>query len=103
MEHVSNEEKARTQMLLEYEKQQNAMMIAQNEFEKTRPYLNSEMGQYAFQLGFEEGVKFAKKQFVEKACEWIKENIKNYVWCRFDEICISENIEKDFKQAMKGE
>ena len=65
MEH----EKARTQMLLEYEKQQNAMMIAQNEFAKTRPYLNSEIGQYAFQLGFEEGVKFTKNQFIDKACE----------------------------------
>jgi len=40
---------------------------------------------------------------IDTACEWVKENIKNYVWCRFDEICISENIEKDFKQATKGE
>lgn len=43
-----------------------------------------------------------KQQLIDKVCEWIKENIKNYVWCRFDEICISENIEKDFKQSMKG-
>ena len=81
-------------MLLEYEKQQNAMMITQNEFAKTRPYLGSEMGEYAFQLGFEEGVKFTKNQFIEM------------VWKFLDDLCDRNFLKKDdvferFKKAME--
>lgn len=31
-----------------------------------------------YRIGFNEGVEYAKKIFLEKACEWIKENIDIY-------------------------
>lgn len=35
-----------------------AMMAKQMEISKTTPFLNTEMGQYAYQLGFEDGVDY---------------------------------------------
>lgn len=40
-------------------KQIEAMMAKQKEASKSTPFLNTEMGQYAYQLGFEDGVDHA--------------------------------------------
>lgn len=40
-------------------KQIEEMMAKQKEVAKTKPFMNTEMGQYAYQLGFEDGADWA--------------------------------------------
>ena len=47
------------------------MFKSLKKYSSEKPYLNTEMGQYAFQLGFEESDKCATKAIIEKACEWL--------------------------------
>lgn len=67
----------------------------QQELAKEKPFLNTEMGQYVFQLGFEHGYKFT----IDKACEWLENNLINY-WSQ----CNANNTKdfiSDFKKAME--
>ena len=79
-----------------------------------KPYLNTEMGQYAFQLGFEEGDKCASKNMIEKACEWLKFHVsipceiettdtptKEYLDWAKKRLEVVEEICNDFRKAME--
>lgn len=54
---------------------------------------------------FLDGCEWKEQQMIEKACEWLKDNINDYlVWYDFREEC---RVNKDellcnFKKAMKG-
>lgn len=58
--------------------------------------------------GFITGAKWADKTMIDKACEWLKENIKDYLSCDgysdapgFKQY-VSEDFYEDFKKAMEG-
>lgn len=58
---------------------------------------------------FEAGAKWADKTMIDKACEWLKENIDLYSYNAFNtksgytEITLTDEFETAFRQAMKGE
>ena len=60
-----------------------------------------------YRIGFNEGVEYAKKIFLEKVCEWIKENIDIYAQIvinpksHYPEITMCDTFEKNFKKAME--
>lgn len=57
------------------------------------------MVQYAEQLAFEKGVNFA----IEKACEWLKENIYHRVYECGDKLGFpTADFIKEFRKAMEG-
>lgn len=62
-----------------------------------------------FRMGFREGAKFADKTMLDRACEWLKENIDLYSYNAFNtksgypEITLTDEFETAFRQAMKGE
>lgn len=52
---------------------------------------------------FIEGAKWADKTMIDKACEWLKQNAKNYVVTCYDEGELNdEDLLNDFKEAMEG-
>ena len=57
--------------------------------------------------GFKDGAKWADKTMVEKACEWLKENIDIYAKVvinpesHYPEITTCDTFEKNFKKAME--
>lgn len=52
---------------------------------------------------FEEGAKWADKTMIDKACEWLKQNAKNYVVTCYDEGELNdEDLLNDFKEAIEG-
>lgn len=63
-----------------------------------RPELNAD--------SFKQGAKWVDKTIIEKACEWIKENIDTYAKVVIDpkshypEIVMCDTFEKNFKKAM---
>ena len=58
---------------------------------------------------FMDGVRFADETVIQKACEWLKENIDLYSYNAFNtksgytEITLTDEFETAFRQAMKGE
>ena len=69
-----------------------------------------------YRIGFNEGVKYAKKIFLEKACEWITEHIdipyegefinnspiaSDYVECLSKRLDYAKAVAEAFKQAME--
>ena len=53
-----------------------------------------------FRVGYKEGAQWADKTMIEKACEWIKANMLNYV--NFEEGFIYEvDMSDDFRKAME--
>lgn len=56
---------------------------------------------------FINGAKWADKTMIEKACEWIKENIDTYAKVvinpksHYPEIVMCDSFEKSFKKAME--
>ena len=90
------------------------MLKSLKKYSLEKPYLKTEMGQYAFQLGYEEGDKRATKAIIEKACEWFKFHVS--VPCEKETMDISakeyldwakkrseaaEEICNDFRKAME--
>lgn len=58
--------------------------------------------QNKFQDGFIEGAKWADKTMIDKACEWLKENIWvyiNYEGCSGEEL--ENDVIEDFRKAME--
>lgn len=60
-----------------------------------------------YRIGFDEGVEYIKKILIEKACEWLKENIDIYAKVvinpksHYPEIVMCDSFEKRFKKAME--
>lgn len=58
---------------------------------------------------FLDGVRWADETVIQKACEWLKENIDLYSYNAFNtkscytEITLTDEFETAFRQAMKGE
>lgn len=55
----------------------NEMFTALNEVANNKPFLNTEMGQYAYQLGFEKGAEIDRKILIDKVCEWLALHISS--------------------------
>ena len=78
----------------------NEMFTALNEVANNKPFLNTEMGQYAYQLGFEKGAEIDRKILIDKVCEWlgnrdIMEKILHYRTSLIDDYV------KEFRKAME--
>ena len=60
-----------------------------------------------YRIGFDEGVEYIKKILIDKACEWIKENIDTYAKVVIDpeshypKIVMCDSFEKSFKKVME--
>lgn len=71
------------------------------------PYIKGLPQTLAHQEIFIEGAKWADKTMVEKACEWLKENIDIYAKVvintksKYPEIVMCDTFEKNFKKAME--
>lgn len=55
-----------------------------------------------FRVGYKEGAKWADKTMIDKACEWLKENIWvyiNYEGCSGEEL--ENDVIEDFRKAME--
>ena len=51
---------------------------------------------------FEEGAKWADKTMIDKSCEWLKKNAKDYVVTCYDEGELNdEDLLNDFRKAME--
>lgn len=58
-------------------------------------------GSLAFQIGVEYGVEYADKTMINKACEWFKNNWREYVYQDRDGIVGFMHWESDFRKAME--
>lgn len=58
-------------------------------------------GSLAFQIGVEYGVEYADKTMINKACEWFKNNWREYVYQDKDGIVGFMHWESDFRKAME--
>lgn len=83
--------------------QDEALKKAQNDISKKGPFFQTEMAQYAIQLGFEKGSDYA----MEKLKDWIETNIKHYLgWtayngdCSTTEVYLTDDFYSDLKKAM---
>lgn len=65
-------------------------------------------GSSDYQIGVCDGVRLADKTMLDRACEWLKENIDLYSYNAFNvksgytEITLTDEFETAFRQAMKG-
>ena len=61
-----------------------------------------------FRIGFKEGAKYADKRMLDRACEYLKENIYLYSCDAFSkktgyiETALTDEFETAFRQAMEG-
>ena len=73
------------------------------------PYIKGLPQSYSHQAIFIEGAEWADKTMLDRACEWVKENIDLYSYNAFNtkssytEITLTDEFETAFRQAMKGE
>jgi hypothetical protein len=80
--------------------------------EKAKEYYDAPNLQ--MRVGFIEGAKwadanpqFSKEEFVEKACEWLKENVNKYSYVmevegtKYMKVHFTDSLIEDFKKAMK--
>lgn len=62
-----------------------------------------------WRAGFISGAKWADKTMLDRACEWLKENIDLYsdtafsIKSGYTEITLTDKFETAFRQAMEGE
>ena len=62
-----------------------------------------------WRAGFISGANWADKTMLDRACEWVKENIDLYSYNAFNtkssytEITLTDEFETAFRQAMEGE
>lgn len=67
----------------------------------TRPTYNQEIIN-SYITGYKKGKLDSKIQFIEKTCEWLKDNLFNYPWYDIDAPNFTVNdIINDFKKAME--
>ena len=63
-------------------------------------------GSSDYQIGVCDGVRLADKTMLDRACEWLKENIDLYAYessnTHYPEIKLTECFEEAFRQAMEG-
>ena len=63
-------------------------------------------GSSDYQIGVCDGVRLADKTMLDRACEWLKENIDLYAYessnTHYPEIKLTECFETAFRRAMKG-
>ena len=52
-------------------KKDDIMFDKREELAEDHPFLRTELGQYAFQLGFD----VAAESMLEQACEWLEKNV----------------------------
>lgn len=90
------------------------MFNSLKKYSSEKPYLNTEMGQYAFQLGFEEGDKSATKAIIDKACKLLKFHVlipceiettevsaKDYLDWAKKRLEVAEEICNNFRKVME--
>ena len=77
----------------------NEMFTVLKEESNNRPFLNTEIGQYMYQLGFEKGAEIDRKIMIDKVCEYLKNiNTDNYMDSGIFQIY---DLIKDFRKAME--
>lgn len=77
---------------------EEAIFKCQHELWDKGPFFQTEMAQYAEQLAFEKGIEFT----IEKAIEWLRENIYNRVYECGDKLGFpTADFLADFKKAME--
>lgn len=58
----------------------------------------------AYRAGFIDGVDWADRTMIERACEWWRNNLRNYVVVDSDtHVIYFGHWENDFRKAMKGD
>jgi hypothetical protein len=83
---------------------------------KTKKHIAEEAKRFSFlypseskEMFFIYGAEWADKTMLDRACEWLKENIDLYSYNAFNtksgytEITLTDEFETAFRQAMKGE
>lgn len=72
------------------------------------PYIKGLPQSSSHQAIFIEGAEWADKTMLDRACEWLKENIDLYSYNAFNtkssytEITLTDEFETAFRQAMEG-
>ena len=82
---------------------------------KTKKHIAEEAKMFSFlypseskEMFFIYGAEWAEKTMLDRACEWLKENIDLYSYNAFNtksgytEITLTDEFETAFRQAMKG-
>lgn len=88
-------EEERIQAGIEYTCKNKPMCIGGDAFSKVIDGMNRNPV-------FEDAAKWADKTMIEKACEWIKDNLFDYPWFDDDAPSFDENdIINDFRKAME--
>lgn len=64
---------------------------------------NSSSEAEAYMDGYIDCSKWAVSTMIEKACEWLRNNWRNYVNVDADGIVCFGHWENDFRKAMKGD
>ena len=63
-------------------------------------------GSSDYQIGVCDGVRFADKTMLDRACKWLKKNIDLYAYessnTHYPEIKLTDEFETAFRQAMEG-
>lgn len=75
------------------------MFDKREELAEEHPFLRTELGQYAFQLGFDAAVA----NVLERACNWLKKHADGYTWYNEmeGESGMIDDFIDDFKKAME--
>ena len=80
---------------------------------KTKKHIAEEAKRFSFlfpseskEMFFIYGAEWADKRMLDRACEWLKENIELYAYessnTHYPEIKLTECFEEAFRQAMEG-
>lgn len=56
----------------------------------------------AYMAGYMDASKWADSTMIEKACEWLRNNLRNYVVVDPDGVACLGHWENAFRKAMKG-
>lgn len=58
----------------------------------------------SYVAGYIDAAKWADNSMIEKACEWLRNNLRNYVVVDPDtRVIYFVHLENDFRKAMKGD
>lgn len=57
----------------------------------------------SYVAGYIDAAKWADNSMIEKACEWLRNNWRNYVDVDSDGVVCFGHWENDFRKAMKGD
>lgn len=75
-------------------------MIRQEEIEKEAHRVSNNGDEYT---SFIQGAEWADKTMIEKVCEWLKDNVNNYLdWYDWEECKLNtDELLYDFRKAME--